>query len=453
MINRKDFLKELRKKAEALSLERNRDIGTLSVQETRELLHELQVHQIELELQNEELRRAQQELETSHERFLQLFHKAPVGYISLDSVGIIRQANETFCNMLEQEMKNVVGRPFSKFVFEPERNSFIARYRAIYKTPGGKNMELTLLRNGKRPFDAGIEAAVMPLLAGAVYEQEEPRLLITVSDITEQKQNRRALQQSEEKYQKLYRQLDEEMNKARTMHERTLPQTLPSVEGLAFAAHYKPARMLGGDFYDVILSGDKLVIFISDVTGHGLDGAMLSVFVKEAVDSFVSLRPEDMSPGRILQHLDRQFRRENYPDDYFICIFIAVLDLQTMELCYSGAGFHDTLLVGLGDGSMLELVAQGLFLAPALPDEVMEFQEDRVFLTPGSTVFFTTDGLTEQEIEGKMYGEKLPALFYDCCHLPPDEIVETVIDDFRRFNNGSLQGDDDITFLVMQVEG
>lgn len=446
-----EYIQELRFKAEAVSRERNASSEPLSDEEIHRVLHELQVHQVELELQNEELREAQHELELSRNRFLQLFHKAPVGYLVLDSLGVIRQANETFCQMVQQDLSSVTNRAFDQFIPEPQRRNFIARYRAVFKNPEGKGMELKLIRHGKSVFDVRIETAAMPHLGDASASPEEPMLLIIVSDITEYKRSRRALQQSEEKYEQLYLQLDAEMNKARRLHERTLPQVLPAVHGLSFAAHYQPAQRLGGDFYDVIQSGSKLVIYLSDVTGHGLEGAMLSVFVKEAIDSYISLKPEEIQPGKILAHLHRQFRRENYPDDYFICIFLAVLDLGSREMRYSGAGFQDTPLLRQSEGTLIKLVGKGLFLAPALPDQLLDFHEDSVKLTPGSTVFFNTDGLTEQEADGQIYGERLPGIFYDCSQLHPAEIVLTVNDDFRRFNEGSLQGDDDITFLVMQV--
>ncbi|RQD86502.1 hypothetical protein D5R95_03900 [Methanosalsum natronophilum] len=73
-------------------------------------------------------------------------------------------------------------------------------------------------------------------------------------------------------------------------------------------------------------------------------------------------------------------------------------------------------------------------------------------MSPGSTLFFTTDGLTEQFSAKSCYMERLPGLFFENAHLPPELIKQTVVEDFCRFNGGSQQGDDDITFLVMKVD-
>lgn len=69
-----------------------------------------------------------------------------------------------------------------------------------------------------------------------------------------------------------------------------------------------------------------------------------------------------------------------------------------------------------------------------------------------STMLFNTDGITEQAVGADLYGERLKEVFYKHSQLPPDTIVEKIKDDFKVFNNGSLQGRDDITFLVIQMK-
>ena len=254
------------------------------------------------------------------------------------------------------------------------------------------------------------------------------------------------------KLEELNRQLDEEIDKARQVHERTLPKSIPHLQGLSLATHYQPAAKVGGDFYNVICAGNKLVLFLSDVTGHGLEGALFSVFVKEALDSYVSLKTDEISPEKMLQHLDHQFRRENYPEDYFVCIFLAVLDLETMVLTYASAGFQDAPKVCLNGNQYEELTCQGLPISSALPRELLDFQEHTITFTPGATLFCSTDGLSEQVVEGHLYGSRLNKTLAACCGLPPEGVVQCINDDFRSFNQGTLQGDDDITVVVLQAD-
>lgn len=263
---------------------------------------------------------------------------------------------------------------------------------------------------------------------------------------------KRRLDAHTKKIERLYHQLNNEIEKAHKIHQHLLPKTIPSIEGFSFAAFYQPAELLGGDFYDVMKIGSKLIIYLSDVSGHGLDTSMLSIFIKQTINGFLSFTsPEHITPENILQYLTLQFRKESYPEEMFICIFLLVLDLETREMIYTGAGFQDTPFLQQGSGERVRLLSKGLFINTILPLEVMNFQEKRISLTPGSTIFFNTDGLTEQGKDGVFYRERLKQVFYNNAHETPDLISQAVVEDFRQFNDGSIQGRDDITFFILKM--
>ncbi len=105
---------DLRRRAEEKA--RAKDVQTqktLSAKEAGRLLHELQVHQIELEMQNEELRRAQGELESARARYFDLFDLAPVGYFTLSEQGLILEANLTGAGLLGVERRELVKKPLT----------------------------------------------------------------------------------------------------------------------------------------------------------------------------------------------------------------------------------------------------------------------------------------------------------------------------------------------------
>ena len=111
-----DALSELRRRAEAKLTGDEPALGSASPEEMSTLIHELHTHQIELELQNEELRRAQAELVESRDQYTSLYDFAPVGYATVNGKGIIQQANLRLTEMLGVPRGQLVGRPLSAFV-------------------------------------------------------------------------------------------------------------------------------------------------------------------------------------------------------------------------------------------------------------------------------------------------------------------------------------------------
>jgi len=168
----------LRERAEA-RVANGQKVNGRSHEELDQLVQELQIHQVELELQNEELRRTQEALSESARQAEFLFHHAPVGYLMLDGKGVIHRANQTFSRFLGTEPRFILGRGLIDFVKEEDWGAFHGRFRAMFEQPVGKSMELSLrsgvcvLMDMARP-----ETATIGL-------NGESLLLVTMSDITE----------------------------------------------------------------------------------------------------------------------------------------------------------------------------------------------------------------------------------------------------------------------------
>ena len=129
-------LSELRRLAESSFAQKAGDavdISTLSHEDVQKVVHELQVHQIELEMQNEELRRTHQDLEASLDTYYQLYDFAPVGYFILDHKGVILEANLTACGLLGRARAFMIGKPFAGFVNEQDENTLYVHLRQVLK--------------------------------------------------------------------------------------------------------------------------------------------------------------------------------------------------------------------------------------------------------------------------------------------------------------------------------
>jgi PAS domain-containing protein len=106
----------LRREAEARLSMQEPAVGTAPDIDPSRLLHEFQLHQVELEIQNEKLRRVQRELEVSRSRFFELYDRAPVAYCTLNETGLILQGNLAAATLLESSREELVAEPIRRFI-------------------------------------------------------------------------------------------------------------------------------------------------------------------------------------------------------------------------------------------------------------------------------------------------------------------------------------------------
>jgi PAS domain S-box-containing protein len=127
-----------------------------SDEEPQRVLHELQVHQIELEMQNEELRRSQAELEASRAGYVDLYDLAPVGYVTLSENGLILEANLTVAGQLGVERSALAGQPLTRFIVPEDQDVYYQHRRQLLETGTLRTCELRLARADGVPFWAGL---------------------------------------------------------------------------------------------------------------------------------------------------------------------------------------------------------------------------------------------------------------------------------------------------------
>jgi len=191
--NISDIARDLRKQAEAKAgADDEKTIRQLSPRHAREVLHELRVHQIELEMQNEELRRAQEALDVSRARYFDLYDLAPVGYVTLSAKGMMLEINLTAAELLRVERGTLAQNPFSHFVQQEDEDIFYRCCKQLFKTGTPQVCELRIVRKDASPFWARLEATVTPdAPADALVAR------VVLSDISERKQAEAALRDSQ----------------------------------------------------------------------------------------------------------------------------------------------------------------------------------------------------------------------------------------------------------------
>ncbi|MCB1760615.1 MAG: PAS domain-containing protein [Gammaproteobacteria bacterium] len=158
-------LQRLRQRAEA-AIERKptaRDaLDKLSTEEIHRLIHELDVYRVELEMQNEELRRTQDELEELLDRYTDLYDYAPVGYLIVQSYGIITSANVTAANLLLENRKDLEGTSVQSFIDREYQDAFFKLRRSAEKEAGVQSCMVVMRRKGDLPFHARMDCIAIP---------------------------------------------------------------------------------------------------------------------------------------------------------------------------------------------------------------------------------------------------------------------------------------------------
>ncbi len=139
---------DMRRRAEEQAGETGADsTAALSPQEARRLVHELRVHQIELEMQNEELRRTQMTLEVEQARFLELYDLAPVGFFTLDSAGVILESNLTAATMLGLSKESLAGQRLTHFIDPQDQDTYYLHQKQLFTTGQRQMFDLRLRSN------------------------------------------------------------------------------------------------------------------------------------------------------------------------------------------------------------------------------------------------------------------------------------------------------------------
>ena len=146
------------------------------------LIHALRVHQIELKMQNEELRRIQEELERTKSRYSHLYDFSPVGYLTVNEKGAITEINLTMTLMLGFEREDLIGKMFSHFIMNEDQDIFYRSRQNLMRAEIPEIFELRLLKKDRHPFFARMECMI---LKSGVDESMEIRA--AVSDISDRK--------------------------------------------------------------------------------------------------------------------------------------------------------------------------------------------------------------------------------------------------------------------------
>lgn len=238
--------------------------------------------------------------------------------------------------------------------------------------------------------------------------------------------------------------LEQELRVARLIQQTLLPHEVPDLPGYEIAAYYRPAREVGGDFYDFLYFEDNQVgLIIGDVTDKGVPAALVMATTRTLLRAAAERLTE---PGATLERVN-ELLHPDIPQRMFVTCLYAVLDPASGRLRYANAG-HDLPYRRYADG-VDELRATGMPLG-LMPG--MTYEEKEIFLGEGDTILFHSDGLVEaHSVTGDMYGfprlRETMGLQQEC---DPKSLIEFLLQELGRFTGDEWEQEDDVTLVVLK---
>jgi len=194
-------------------------------------------------------------------------------------------------------------------------------------------------------------------------------------------------------------QQEKELETAREIQAGLIPTRIPQLPNLEIVGSYQPARIVGGDYFDVIKFSDtRVAVCVADVVGKGIAAALLMANVQAAVKAFAM---ENVAPSEICAQLNRALC-SNLASGKFVTFFYCVIDTIASTLTYSNAG-HCFPLLHRSSGNA-EALGEGGIVLGIFPDS--KYWDVTVQLDPGNKVLLFTDGITEAtNTRDEEYGE------------------------------------------------
>ncbi len=253
--------------------------------------------------------------------------------------------------------------------------------------------------------------------------------------------------------------IQSKLKKARDVHQKMLPKILPEPENISVSSYYRPAEYIGGDYYNIFKIDhghmdsllNQYLIYYFDVSGHGIDSTLLSIFLNDAIENYFKLRhhPGEMvSPEKLMEYIESEYQKEGFPDDYLVCLFVGLLDANNYTLKYASAGFQFPIYHLDSENEISQIDIGGLPLSTALSGFETSRGEKELKIKENSTLFFSTDGLLEQSDGQNAYHSRIENILSEKGKLPPYLFKDLLLNDFQSFV-GKNKINDDLTFLII----
>ena len=241
--------------------------------------------------------------------------------------------------------------------------------------------------------------------------------------------------------------LEEELAVGQQIQHSMLPERCPIIPGWEFCSAYQPARQVGGDFYDFFYLPNRpneLGMVIADVAGKGVPAALFMALSRTTIRT-VAL--SGCGPAQALERANDLILKDSNAK-IFLSAFYAILNTDTGQLTYTGAGHNWPLWLRADGSPCQQLQARGILMG--IMDDIT-LEEHTAWVAPGDTLVFYTDGVTEaMNVDEELFGEaRLRAVLTANATGTAPQILEAIVEAVQRFT-GDTPPSDDLTMFVVR---
>jgi predicted ester cyclase len=238
--------------------------------------------------------------------------------------------------------------------------------------------------------------------------------------------------------------VEQDLRVARSIQQASLPKEVPTLEGWEIAPYYRPAREVGGDFYDFLeLPNGHLGLVVGDATGKGVPAALVMSTTCGMLHA-VSQASDPSSPGEMLRQVNEALSART-PANTFVTCFYAILDPKSASLTFANPGHDLPYLHRNGDAEELRARGMPLGLMPG-----MGYEEKETIVEAGEAALFYSDGLVEaHDPKGEMFG--FPRLrTFVAEHGEERSLGDFLLEQLYAFVGEGWEQEDDITLLSLR---
>lgn len=400
-----------------------------------------------------------QDLKESNDFLNIVFDSILSSIFIVDKDLVIRSLNKSGSKMLERDEKIIIGKKCGEgFGCEYEE----AEHRGCGNNEVCKNceirinimtsfMEKTPVTDAilDRHFKIGseIKRKIFKYSTKYIMYQNEKMVILIINDITEEEKRKERLSKQFQKIKELNEKFEEELEIGAKIQKNILPEN-GEISGIKeFYAKYIPYSKVSGDYYDVIyMEDDRVLLFLIDITGHGVPAALYTTFIKSALIYTVKT---EKTASRIMKNLNK-IVSEIVLEGYYFPAMALIIDKKREEVSYATSSGPKLLKYNREQNIAEQIEGRGMMLGL---DEEYEYSETVFKYSKGERVYLYTDGIISlRDMEGEIRNvqeEDILKIIGKTKEMKIKKSIEFLMDEIKKeYGNGEYE--DDITVIGVE---